>query len=132
MHCLEVCHGDTIVARHITLNPLPSNTPLSLYSLASEDLSSNGTGIPATEIILNAMSGWSLLGPTSAVITDLQVTGMNAQAFVDALERDHGVQMGSGYFGGTKVRAMTHLNIGREDVERALEASRAVLDTHGR
>lgn len=53
---------------------------------------------------------------------------MDAQEFVDALERDHGVLMGSGYFGGTTVRAMTHLNVDREGVDRAIEASRAVLE----
>ncbi|CAM9795958.1 unnamed protein product [Ectocarpus sp. 12 AP-2014] len=56
-----------------------------------------------------------------------QVTCMDAQAFVDALERDHGVLMGSGYFGGSTIRAMTHLDVNREGVERAIEASRAVL-----
>lgn len=52
---------------------------------------------------------------------------MDPQDFVDALERDHGVLLGSGYFGGTTVRAMTHLDVGAEGVERAVEASRAVL-----
>lgn len=57
----------------------------------------------------------------------MQVTGMDPQAFVDALERDHGVLMGSGYFGGSTIRAMTHLDVDREGIERAVEASRAVL-----
>lgn len=52
---------------------------------------------------------------------------MNPQAFVDALRRDHGVLMGSGYFGGTTVRAMTHLDVDAEGVNRAIEACRAVL-----
>lgn len=52
---------------------------------------------------------------------------MDPQAFVDALQRDHGILMGSGYFGGTTVRAMTHLDVDLEGVEKAIEASRAVL-----
>lgn len=54
---------------------------------------------------------------------------MDPQAFVDALRRDHGVLMGSGYFGGSTIRAMTHLDVDREGVERAIEASRQVLAT---
>lgn len=57
----------------------------------------------------------------------LQVEGMDAQVFVDSLKRDHGVLMGSGYFGGSTIRAMTHRDVDREGVERAIEASRAVL-----
>lgn len=57
----------------------------------------------------------------------LQVVGMDAQAFVDSLKRDHDVLMGSGYFGGGTIRAMTHRDVDREGVERAIEASRAVL-----
>lgn len=57
----------------------------------------------------------------------VQVEGMDVQAFVDALKRDHGVLMGSGYFGGSTVRAMTHRDVDREGIERAIEASRAVL-----
>lgn len=56
-----------------------------------------------------------------------QVTGMDPQAFVEALQRDHGVLMGAGYFGGSTVRAMTHLDVDQEGVERAIDASRAVL-----
>ena len=52
---------------------------------------------------------------------------MDAQAFVDELERDHGVLMGAGYFGGSTVRAMTHLNVDKEGVYRAVEAARAIV-----
>lgn len=62
-----------------------------------------------------------------SLLVMLQVIGMDAQAFVDSLKRDHGVLMGSGYFGGNTIRAMTHLDVDREGVERAIEASRAVL-----
>ncbi|CAM9094793.1 unnamed protein product [Hapterophycus canaliculatus] len=64
-------------------------------------------------------------GATNAVY--FQVESMDAQAFVDALRRDHGVLMGSGYFGGSTIRAMTHLDVDRDGVERAIEASREVL-----
>lgn len=56
-----------------------------------------------------------------------QVAGTEAQAFVGALQRDHGVLMGAGYFGGSTVRAMTHLNVDGEGVGRAIDAARAVL-----
>ena len=56
---------------------------------------------------------------------------MDAQAFVDALKRDHGVLMGSGYFGGNTIKAMTHLDVDRAGVERAIAASRAVLASNG-
>ena len=52
---------------------------------------------------------------------------MDAQTFVGSLKRDHGVLMGSGYFGGSTIRAMTHRDVDLEGVERAIEASRAVL-----
>lgn len=57
----------------------------------------------------------------------MQVEGMDTQTFVDSLRRDHGVLMGSGYFGGSTIRAMTHLDVDLEGVERAIEASRTVL-----
>lgn len=57
---------------------------------------------------------------------------MDAEAFVRALQEDHGVLVGGGYFGGSTVRAMTHLDVGREGVERAIEASRVVLEAQGR
>lgn len=53
---------------------------------------------------------------------------MDVEAFVVALQRDHGILMGSGYFGGSTVRAMTHLDVDREGIERAIDASRAVLE----
>ncbi|CAN0175516.1 unnamed protein product [Ectocarpus sp. 4 AP-2014] len=77
---------------------------------------------------LGALRGISAeRSPADTNAVYFQVTGMDAQAFVDALERDHGVLMGSGYFGGSTIRAMTHLDVNREGVERAIEASRAVL-----
>lgn len=56
-----------------------------------------------------------------------QVECMDAQAFVDELKREHGVLMGAGYFGGSTVRAMTHLNVDTEGVHRAVEAARTVV-----
>ncbi|CAM9771022.1 unnamed protein product [Ectocarpus sp. 12 AP-2014] len=77
---------------------------------------------------LGALRGISAKrSPADTNAVYFQVTGMDAQVFVDALERDHGVLMGSGYFGGSTIRAMTHLDVNREGVERAIEATRAVL-----
>lgn len=59
-----------------------------------------------------------------------QVAGITGKALTDAvdtLERDHGVLM-LVEVGGTTVRAMTHLGIDREGVERAVEAMRVVID----
>lgn len=52
---------------------------------------------------------------------------MDPQDFVDTLERDYGILMGSGYFGGTTIRAMTHLDVDAEGVKRTVEVSREVL-----
>ncbi|CAM9616307.1 unnamed protein product [Ectocarpus sp. 13 AM-2016] len=77
---------------------------------------------------LGALRGISAKrSPADTNAVYFQVTSMDAQAFVDALERDHGVLMGSGYFGGSTIRAMTHIDVNRDGVERAIEASRAVL-----
>ncbi|CBJ32110.1 Threonine aldolase [Ectocarpus siliculosus] len=94
------------------------------YVRLSED-HDNAAALASGLGALRGISAERSPGDTNAVY--FQVTGMDAQAFVDALERDHGVLMGSGYFGGSTIRAMTHLDVNREGVERAIEASRAVL-----
>ena len=61
---------------------------------------------------------------TNIVFFDVAGSGRSAAAICAALEA-RGVQMGA--FGPTVIRAVTHLDVSREDVMRALAALREVL-----
>lgn len=58
------------------------------------------------------------------------MTGKTLVDALDTLGRDHGVLM-LAEGGGTTVRAMTHLGVDRDGVEKAVEAVRAVLSAAG-
>jgi threonine aldolase len=57
---------------------------------------------------------------TNIVIFDVGGTGLTAEAFVERCAREHNVRFSS--LGPALVRAVTHLDISREDVERAILA----------
>jgi threonine aldolase len=61
---------------------------------------------------------------TNIVFFDVRREGMTADEFV-ALLKDKGVRMGA--FGGTRVRAITHLDIAEDDIDTALAAVRDVV-----
>ena len=60
---------------------------------------------------------------TNIVFFDIAGTGMTADLFCAALKRK-GIDLGGA---GTRVRAVTHLDVSRADIEAAVEATRAVL-----
>lgn len=63
---------------------------------------------------------------TNLVFFDIAESGLTTEAFNAALQ-ERGVRMGGWNPKGTVVRAVTHLDVSREDCERAVEVSRAVL-----
>jgi len=65
---------------------------------------------------------------TNIVFFDIAETGLSAGAFNDRLA-DHGVRMGAWDPAGSLVRAVTHLDVTREDCTRAITASAKVIDT---
>ncbi len=60
---------------------------------------------------------------TNIVFFDVAGTGLSAGEWVNGL-LDHGVRMGS--VGQSRVRAVTHLDVDRDGIDRALAAARAV------
>ncbi len=64
---------------------------------------------------------------TNLVYFDVRDTGMTAQAFTQALLAE-GVRMGA--VGEYRVRAVTHLDVTRDDIERAIAAVRRVVLSH--
>ncbi|MGH2788986.1 MAG: threonine aldolase family protein [Actinomycetota bacterium] len=62
---------------------------------------------------------------TNIVIFDVAGTKMTADEFAARMLDDHGVRYST--IGPTSVRAVTHLDVSREDVEIALEGARTVL-----
>jgi threonine aldolase len=62
---------------------------------------------------------------TNIVFFDIAGSGMTADPFCDALKA-RGIDLGGG---GTRIRAVTHLDISRADIEAAVEAIRSVLNT---
>lgn len=63
---------------------------------------------------------------TNIVFFDIAESGLTAQAFNEGvLER--GVRMGAWNPNGTLVRAVTHLDVSRQECERAVDVSRQVL-----
>jgi threonine aldolase len=60
---------------------------------------------------------------TNIVFFDIAGTGLTAEPFCEALKQK-GIDIGGA---GTRVRAVTHLDISRADIEAAVEAIRAVI-----
>jgi threonine aldolase len=60
---------------------------------------------------------------TNIVFFDIAGTGMTADPFCDALKR-RGIDLGGA---GTRLRAVTHLDVSRADIEAAVAAIRAVI-----
>jgi threonine aldolase len=60
---------------------------------------------------------------TNIVFFDIAGTGMTADPFCDALKQK-GIDLGGA---GTRIRAVTHLDVSREDIEAAVQAIRAVI-----
>lgn len=63
---------------------------------------------------------------TNIVFFEVGDAGLTAGAFNAALQ-ERGVRMSTQYAAGTRVRAVTHLDVSREDCERAVEAAREVV-----
>jgi threonine aldolase len=63
---------------------------------------------------------------TNIVFIDVAASGLTAKAFDDGLQQ-HGVRMGAMNPNGTLVRAVTHLDVSRDDCEQAVAAARKVL-----
>ncbi len=63
---------------------------------------------------------------TNIVFFDVGGTGLTAGEFNAALQ-ERGVRMGTQYADGTRLRAVTHLDVTREGCERAVEAAREVV-----
>jgi threonine aldolase len=63
---------------------------------------------------------------TNIVFVDIAGTGLSTQEFNGKL-KEHGVRMGGWDPAGTVVRAVTHLDVSREDIVRAVETCRKVL-----
>ncbi len=61
---------------------------------------------------------------TNIVFFDIAGTGMTAEPFVEAMKAK-GVDLGGA---GTRIRIVTHLDIGRADIEAAVEAIRRVIN----
>lgn len=61
---------------------------------------------------------------TNILFFEITRPGLSAQAFDDGLKA-HGVRMGA--VGPQRVRAVTHLDVDRDGIDRALTAARAVL-----
>jgi threonine aldolase len=64
---------------------------------------------------------------TNIVIFSVKGTGLTAQGFADRLLAEHDVRM-SPYYERTTVRAVTHLDVSRQDCEVAADAMRSVAD----
>jgi threonine aldolase len=62
---------------------------------------------------------------TNIVIFDVAGTNMSAEEFAGRMYEDHGVRFST--LGPTTVRAVTHLDVSRQDVEVALDAARVLL-----
>jgi threonine aldolase len=63
--------------------------------------------------------------PTNIVFFDVSGAGLTAADLEHGLNA-RGVRMGGGYDGSTVIRAVTHLDVSREDCTRAVEAVRLV------
>jgi threonine aldolase len=78
---------------------------------------------------LAALPGVSLVHDsidTNIVFLDIAGTGLSTQEFNDRLT-ECGVRMGGWDPAGTLVRAVTHLDVSREQIVRAIETSREIL-----
>jgi threonine aldolase len=63
---------------------------------------------------------------TNIVFFDIAGTGLTAQRFNERLQ-EHGVRMGAWNPDGTMVRAVTHLDVTREDCQEAIAASAMII-----
>ena len=63
---------------------------------------------------------------TNMIFMDVSATGRPAQALAEQLEQ-HGVRVS--VIGRTRLRAVTHLDVSRQDMERAITVFRQVLST---
>jgi threonine aldolase len=63
---------------------------------------------------------------TNMIFMDVSATGRPAQAIAEQLEQ-HGVRVS--VIGRTRLRAVTHLDVSRQDIERAIAVFRQVLST---
>ena len=61
---------------------------------------------------------------TNIIIFDLHASGRTAQEIAEHLEKE-GVRLS--VLGRTKLRAVTHLDVSRQDIERAIQVLRRVL-----
>jgi threonine aldolase len=64
---------------------------------------------------------------TNIVLFDVAGTALSAQQFVDRLLHEHGIRFFAPGTTATRVRAMTHLHINREAIDRTLVAVAAAL-----
>jgi threonine aldolase len=62
---------------------------------------------------------------TNIVVFDVSRTGLSGEAFGDRTLASHGVRFS--VLGPTRVRAVTHLDIPADGIERALQAARAAI-----
>ncbi|MFT4040287.1 MAG: threonine aldolase family protein, partial [Thermomicrobiales bacterium] len=77
---------------------------------------------------LSAIPGVSLVydtTPTNIVWIDISGTGLDAAQIEKGINA-RGVRMGGGYDGATVIRAVTHLDVTREECQQAVEAVREV------
>lgn len=63
--------------------------------------------------------------PTNILFFDVSETGLTPQQLERGINQ-LGVRMGGGYDGATVIRAVTHLDVSRDDCKRAIEAVREV------
>jgi threonine aldolase len=64
---------------------------------------------------------------TNIVLVDVGGTGRSAGEIAAALDSDHGVRVS--FFGKRKIRAVTHLDVSADDIERAAAAFEEVVGT---
>ncbi|WP_246046265.1 threonine aldolase family protein [Thermosporothrix hazakensis] len=63
---------------------------------------------------------------TNIVFFDVTETGMTTQQFIDRARYEHGVRFSK--MNG-RVRAITHLDVTRQDIEQAIQAARTIVET---
>jgi threonine aldolase len=63
---------------------------------------------------------------TNIVFFDIAETGRTAQEITERM-KGHGVRMSAGAFGPTRIRALTHLDISKADVEQAVNVVAKVI-----
>jgi threonine aldolase len=66
---------------------------------------------------------------TNIVFFDVDTPLLDAAGLSESLMRDHGVRIGA--MGANRMRAVTHLDVTRSDIEQALTALKAVMASNG-